>query len=151
MIDVRAKGHDFERSVATKLNAIVNGCLREGGYAAPTKPVIQRNQNQSAVGGDDLTGTFGLAIECKAVEALSPDAWWRQATASAKKGHKTAIVIYKQNRSPWQVMMECDIPYPHTPERTMRVRVTLPYTAFEVWFEDWVNHCLKKGWVEKYV
>lgn len=106
-INVRAKGQTGEREVATLLNGVVKRILEERGQVLD-KPLVQRNQNQSAVGGDDLSNTFEFAIEIKRHEKDSPgevEKWWKQCLKSASESHKTPVLIYRKNRRPWVVMM----------------------------------------------
>ena len=81
-MNIRTKGRAGEREVAKMLNDIVSDVNRElnnvvikGSVAAQP---FQRNQNQSAVGGHDLSNPFGLAIEVKRQETLSINTWWEQ-------------------------------------------------------------------------
>jgi hypothetical protein len=55
------------------------------------KTMVQRNQNQSAVGGCDLTNTFGMAIEVKRQETLAIPEWWRQVTKAAEKNNELHV------------------------------------------------------------
>lgn len=103
-INGRTKGHTAERQIAKALNEIYNEVCQERGMPLPDVPTIQRNQNQSAVGGDDLTGTMNYSIEVKRQEDLSLNSWWKQAVASAARQGKTPVVIFKQNRLKWRVL-----------------------------------------------
>lgn len=106
-INVRAKGQTGEREVATMLNDIVERILNERGQSLE-KPLIQRNQNQSAVGGDDLSNTFDFAIEIKRHEKDGPGEvakWWAQCVKSAAEQQKTPVLMYRKNRRPWQIRM----------------------------------------------
>lgn len=114
-INGRTKGHDAERDIARRFNEIVETTYRQvTGNELPEDwtPQVQRNQNQSAVGGDDLIGTYGFSIEVKRQEALSLDKWWKQACLSAGRQGKTPVVIFKQNRKPWRVLMGGGISHP---------------------------------------
>lgn len=106
-INVRAKGQTGEREVATLLNGVVEKILEERGQVLD-KPLVQRNQNQSAVGGDDLSNTFDFAIEIKRHEKDNPGEiakWWAQCMKSASESQKTPVLIYRKNRRPWCVQM----------------------------------------------
>lgn len=110
-INIRAKGANGEREVATLMNAIIESVCKEEGLHLPPKPLIQRNQNQSAVGGSDLTNPFGYAIEVKRQEALSINTWWKQCEVAAAEFGGTPVVIYRQNGSrSWNVVMYTFIP-----------------------------------------
>lgn len=106
-INVRVKGASGEREVADLLNGVVEELLSERGQVLD-KPLVQRNSNQSAVGGADLSNTFDFAIEIKRHEKDSPgeiEKWWKQCLKSAAEIHKTPVLIYRKNRRPWVVMM----------------------------------------------
>jgi hypothetical protein len=79
-INVRTKGAEGEREVAKMLNAIVATVRKELDLPqyATMDELFQRNQNQSAVGGADLSNNLGLEIEVKRQEALSVNSWWKQ-------------------------------------------------------------------------
>lgn len=84
------------------LNPIVNRVRAELGLPALDKPQVQRDQNQSAVGGCDLTGTFCFAIEVKRQEQLAINTWWAQCVASAKALDQIPVLIFRQNAKPGQ-------------------------------------------------
>lgn len=113
-INSRTKGHDAERDIAKRLNDIVE--VIRTAYRGPLPedwtPQVQRNQNQSAVGGDDLIGTYQFSIEIKRQEQLSLDKWWEQACASASRQGKVPVVIFKQSRQPWRVLIGGGIAHP---------------------------------------
>lgn len=150
MVNIRTKGHDFERKIAGDFNLVIWRVFRDSSLNPPTKDIVQRNQNQSAAGGGDLVGAFGLSVEIKAQEALSVNSWWAQCCKSADDAKQVPVLIYKQNQVPPKVCMECEIPYPHIPSRTMRTRVTFEYEVFLKWFEDYVRTCVAKGWIPVY-
>lgn len=109
-MNIRQKGFNAEREVATLLNAGVMTAMRRQGYpeddVVKAATTVQRNQNQSAVGGSDLTNTLGLAIEVKRHENTSGiNGWWAQCTAAAKRNNEIPVLIYRQSRSPWRVQM----------------------------------------------
>lgn len=157
-INIRQKGQTGEREVAQALNPIVLRLLAKHGHQLPPadKPPIQRNQNQSAVGGSDLTGTFGLAIEIKRQEQLSINTWWEQCLASAKNSQEVPVLVYRQNGKKWRVVLYAAIGLPDgrddsTASRTsggyVRARVEMDWESFLRWFEVWVDKMLQGGLV----
>ena len=104
-INIRQKGADAERHVATTLNTIIQEELAAIGREV-TRPVVQRNQNQSAVGGGDLSNVFGLSIEVKRQEALSIEAWWKQCVDAAKRNNEIPILLFKQSHKAWRCITE---------------------------------------------
>lgn len=141
-INVRQKGAKGERDLATDLNGIVNSVYQAAGYPLPDKPIIQRNQNQTAVGGKDLVGTFGLAIEVKRQENLSVNTWWRQCEASADALHEFPVLIYRQNGKAWRVVLYLWGQLPQAKfsnPAAIKMRAEIDYESFKSWFRSWVR------------
>lgn len=143
-INIRQKGANAERDLAIDLNLIVNKVLAGHGLPMPAKPIIQRNQNQSAVGGSDLTFPIPIALEVKRQEALSINTWWRQTEVAAREFGGTPILIYRQSRKPWTVVMYVDMPL-FAGVHLHRVRATLSWEDFKVWFEQRLALALRNG------
>lgn len=139
MINIRAKGANGEREIADDLNFIVNSVYKDLGLGIPTKPVVQRNQNQSAVGGKDLIGTFGLAIEVKRQEALSVNTWWRQCAASALEAEEKPVLLFRQSKQKWRCITLVDLQIPSDSHAFVTVRAEIDYDAFKSWFRTWVQ------------
>lgn len=146
-INIRQKGAEAEREVMKILNAIVQEVRTVNGLAefATEDLPFQRNQNQSAVGGDDLTNPFKLSIEVKRQEALSINTWWKQCVSSACRSDGYAILIFRQSRKPWRVMLSAPIPVsPHVSIGPVRVEIDID--TFRTWFREyyklWLNNNL---------
>lgn len=136
-INVRQKGAEGEREVAKAMEAIIRKCYIDLGYPLPETAIVQRNQNQSAVGGSDLTNTYGLAIEVKRQEALSVNTWWKQCEASALRNGEIPVLIYRQNRKAWRVVMHGEVPLPPTNGTlgaSMKVLMEFSWEQFQQWF-----------------
>lgn len=146
-INIRQKGANGERQLATQLNDIVNALLFKHGIPVPAKPVIQRNQNQSAVGGNDLTNTFGLGIEVKRQENLNVEAWWRQCVDSAARNGELPVLIYRQNNGPWRVVtiMWAQLPRVEGRDSACQLRAEMKWESFVSWFRLWVEYKLTSG------
>lgn len=148
-INVRTKGAEGEREVAKMLNAIVATVRSARGLPklAVEDEIFQRNQNQSAVGGSDLTCPMPLEIEVKRQEALSINTWWKQTVASANRTGGIPILIFRQNRKKWRVCMLADIPLqPKGASAYQSIafqRVEMDLDTFKSWFkahyEIWLN------------
>jgi hypothetical protein len=146
-LNAQQKGKEGEREIARDLNALVDDLLRELGRPCQDagKPRIQRNQNQSAVGGCDLSGTFDLAIEIKRQEQLSINTWWKQCVESANElGHKP-VLIFRQNtagggRKNWRVITLVEIAIPGSPP--VEARAEISYDDFKLWFKAWAREHL---------
>lgn len=69
---------------------------------------LDRNQNQSAVGGADCISLGGWAIEIKGCEAASFPKWWRQAERQALDSDRKPALAWKRSRKPWIVWLSGD-------------------------------------------
>jgi len=108
--------------------------------------LVQRNQNQSAVGGGDIS-CFGLAFEVKRQETLAIPEWWRQACASAERNNEEPILIYRQNNKAWHVVMNTFIPMGN--QRMQQVRATIDIEAFKIWFSNWAEYKIAAGEIDR--
>ena len=147
MVHARNKGANGEREVVKLLNGIIERVLSSQewdiGIIETARKCIQRNQNQSAVGGSDLCGVFGLAFEVKRCEQLHIEMWWRQTTEQAERNNETPVLIYRQSHQPWRV-----ITYGHAllpGNRVTKVRMEIEEKDFVVWFYSWVYYKLMSG------
>lgn len=140
------KGKTGEREVAKALNAIIDRVRDELGLSALEVPQVQRNQNQSAVGGADLVGTLWLAIEIKRQEQLSINTWWKQAEESARVlgAEYKPVLIFKQNRKPWRVILDAELPMKTFPY-TWNTRSEITWEAFLDYFEQIARHYIAQG------
>jgi hypothetical protein len=157
MINVRTKGLVGEQEVARALNAKVQEVLDQNEWPQHIKEStafkVQRNQNQSAVGGCDLQNTFGLAFEIKRQEAVSVDAWWKQCLKSAIDRSEIPVLVYRKNHQPWRVVMYLQNPLPvlqpqiQTAPRyaSTTVRAEFAWDEFLDWFGLWVHRKLLNG------
>jgi len=145
MGNIRVKGQTGERQVQKLMNDVVIKVRAEQGL-----PVLedrdlpfQRNQNQSAVGGSDLSNPYGLEIEVKRQEALSVGSWWKQCVASAARSGGIPILIFKQNRKKWRVIMEVEIKIA-PPGRTLangltNIQAEISTDDFLIWWEAYLK------------
>lgn len=144
----RTKGQSGEREVAKIMNDIVDEVRAEKGL--PLLDVIdkpfQRNQNQSAVGGDDLTNPYRLSIEVKRQEALSINSWWKQCVTSSERFDNIAILIFKQNRKKWRVWMWGNLPMQPVTATSYKAlehqKVEVDLDTFKEWFRAYLQ-----GWL----
>lgn len=147
MIHVVNKGKTGEREVADMLNFIIYKSMKELGYeeAECLKGMctIQRNQEQTAIGGADLVHCYGLAIEVKRQEQLSVNTWWKQCVASADRKSEVPILIYRQNNKPWRVRTYSWINLPNGQQ--MRGVGEFDIDTFKEWFGHWVKFNLQNN------
>lgn len=144
-INIRQKGANAEREVADMMNDTINEELAKVNLPRPLKPLVQRNQNQSAVGGSDLTNPFSIAIEVKRQEALSINTWWKQTEVAAKEFGGVPVLVYRQSRQPWKCIMYAELRV--GPNVVLSgVRVELSWEDFKSWFRARVSHAIQNGW-----
>lgn len=148
----RTKGAEGERQVIKMLVPIVKDVMRELDYppdeVIAADECIQRNQNQSAVGGNDLTGTFGISIEVKRQEQLAVNTWWKQCVEAANQNGELPLLIWKQNRKPWRIRT---LGFLHIMGEggdwiSHQSVVELDEAAFKDWFRVWVKGKLLNGY-----
>jgi hypothetical protein len=155
-INIRQKGAEGERQVAKALNAVLLDVLSRQDWTpeaiAACKNCIQRNQNQSAVGGNDLNNVFGLGIEIKRQEQLSVNTWWTQCVQGASRNGEFPVLVYRQNNRPWNVVMYGSLALPRYNEgagsaafNSRTARVTIEWDDFLAWFGLWVERKLANG------
>jgi len=142
-INIRTKGQEGEREVQRALEPIVRKVLERNGIPLPEKAIIQRNQNQSAVGGSDLSNTFGLCIEVKRQEALSIGTWWAQCVAAAKDNNEWPVLLYRQNGKKWRCVTLVWLHLPGGAQQQARAEFDMD--TFLAWFEQWVQRKLVQG------
>lgn len=150
VINIRQKGAEGEREIYRALNPIIQRVLVKLGYpdevVQASANAVQRNQNQSAVGGNDLSNTFGLSIEVKRQEALSVNSWWGQCVAAAQRNNELPVLLYRQNRKPWRCVTLGWVPLGGVSPNLMKsVRVEISWEEFLAWFEEWVEVKLQEG------
>lgn len=149
-MNIRQKGHGAEREVATLLNGILILTMREMGFPEETvvkaATSVQRNQNQSAVGGGDLSNTFGLCIEIKRHETLQIETWWKQCEASAKRNSEWPVLLYRQNNRAWRCVTYVTMSFPDGSGRGLYpVRADISYSDFQSWYRHWIKTKLQQG------
>lgn len=158
-INIRAKGANGEREVAAMLNGIIVEVMTA--MAFPPEQItaaqksVQRNQNQSAVGGCDLTNVFGMAVEVKRQENLAVPAWWRQTVAAAERNNELPVLMYRQNRKHWHVRTYAWLALPGGDggsalwSRQQQIVAEFDIDTFKSYFAQWVRGKLEQGWEVK--
>lgn len=139
-INSRTKGRAGEQEVCRWLNSIAAKAYESLGLPVPETPLFQRNQNQTAVGGSDITNPFGLSIEVKRHEQLAVDAWWRQCYEDAAAANKTPVLLYRQNgKRKWRAVMMLAMFIHNKPfEHWMNVRAEVSHEDFEKFLFSWI-------------
>jgi hypothetical protein len=150
MIHALNKGKNGEREVANTLNGILILTMREMGRSENDilrySRVIQRNQNQSAVGGNDLVNVFGLSIEVKRQELLSVESWWTQTLAGAARNNEWPVLLYRQNNKKWRCMTYGYLHDGHPQHAPDKRRVEINWIDFLEWFKSWIIVKLESGY-----
>lgn len=121
----RNKGKAAEVEVYHWLNETVATVVGHGKW-------FQRNQNQTASSGSDLSNPFRLSVEIKRHETLSINQWWAQCVKSAKMEHGIPVLIYRQSRQPWRAVIEMIDCYGGI------YIVTMSADNFETWLRNYV-------------
>lgn len=147
MVNIRQKGFNGEREIATLLNGLLIITMREMGF--PEEQIsarsIQRNQNQSAVGGNDLSNTMGLGIEVKRHENISGiNGWWTQCVEGAKRNNEHPVLLYRQNHGKWRCRTLAHLVLPYG-DNTVIAVADFDYLAFQEWFKAWCKDHLTNG------
>jgi len=154
-INIRQKGAEGERQVIKMLTPIIQEVMREMEFppeqVEAALKMVQRNQNQSAVGGNDLSNTFGMSIEVKRQEQLAINTWWAQCEAAALRNNELPVLIFKQNQKPWRFIT---YGFLHAPAdnggwTSVRARVEFNEETFKSWFRAWVKGKLLNGYEAK--
>ena len=126
-INIRTKGASAEREVIKILQPIVDDVRTVLGLETVK---LQRNALQSDSGGYDIVGIDWLALEVKRCETLSINAWWAQTVRQTGKG-QTGVLIYRQSRQKWKVMLNGVLP---SANQGLAVRVTVDISDFLAYF-----------------
>lgn len=127
------------------MNSIVASVLTKHGIKIPDKPIFQRNQNQSAVGGSDLTNPFHLAIEIKRQEAISINTWWKQCCTAAIADGAVPVLIFRQNGiRAWRCILRVDVPLGEG-THVSGVRAEISWDDFLQWFYNLVDRRVQRG------
>lgn len=146
-INVRQKGASGEREIADMLNFIIYKQMQALGYpeeeCLKAMSTVQRNQNQSAVGGNDLSNVLGLSIEVKRQEQLAIPQWWRQCVAAAERNNEVPVLIYRQNRKAWHVVTRMMVLCPNG--AMIPVVGQMSIDDFKLWFAHWANQQISLG------
>lgn len=154
-INIRQKGAEGERQVIKMLTPVIIDVMKELEYPQDkidaALKMVQRNQNQSAVGGNDLSNTFGMSIEVKRQEQLSVGTWWAQCEAAAVRNGELPVLIYRQNNKAWRIRT---LGFLHAPGdnggwTSVRAQVEFDQATFLTWFRAWVKGKLLNGYEAK--
>lgn len=150
MVHAQNKGKQGERDVANMLRHEIYLLMHRHQYGPDTmvalNNVVQRNQNQSAEGGGDIT-LFGLCIEVKRCETLAVEQWWRQAEASAARNGDVPVLIYRQNNKAWHVVMMGEVPLDAMSR--YRCRMTMSVEDFKQWFSALAERAIARGDIDR--
>lgn len=150
-INIRQKGAEGEREVVKLLTAIIVTVMRDLKYPEDeiiaAEKSVQRNQNQTAVGGNDLNNTFGMSFEVKRQEQLAINTWWEQCCVAAKRNDELPVLIWRQNGKKWQVRTFTWLPVPQADGSWGHRQIvsTFDVETFKEWFAEWVRGKLQSG------
>lgn len=139
-INVRNKGQRGEREVVQLLQSVVDK-IRGKHNLEPL--VLQRNALQAHLGGADLHGLDGFAVEVKFCETECLNQWWKQCCQQADKirstAHRDAVVVpvlfYRATRQAWTVKFRAFVQTP-LDVNLIEMDVEVSLEDFMQWFED---------------
>jgi hypothetical protein len=134
------KGKRCERAVVGLLQPIVDTVYMEAGYSEENTPKLERNLMQSMKGGHDIVGLEWMALEVKCQETLHLKDWWSQAKRQAGP-NMLPILIYKQNRVKWRVVMFGVL---QSDKSRVKCPVDIALETFLVWFKLHLQNQLPK-------
>lgn len=145
-IHVVNKGKDGEREVKDAMNYCIYLAMMELDFPREEclkgMGTIQRNQIQTAIGGSDLIGCYGLSIEIKRQEILNLNTWWKQCESQAQITNEVPVLIYRQNKKPWRVRTYTWMPLPDGHQ--VQTIAEIDWENFRHWFKEWVKAALQK-------
>ena len=148
----RTKGGSGEREACKMFNGIIEGVVTHelNGTIADieqSKIMVQRNQNQSAVGGKDLINTMGLSVEVKRCETLQLKKWWKQCLIEARRNGEHPVLMYRQSRKPWKFMTIVSLGTHHDEmmSELYSVVATIEEEDFKLWLAEWVRKYFRAG------
>lgn len=136
MTNIRVKGASGEREICDAINEIYKELYIELNLEFPEKPLAQRNQNQSAVGGDDISNTCHYSIEVKRQETAQVNTWWKQCLVSAAETGKMPCLLYRANRQKWRCVMLVNPIRWYNAEGLSKVRAEMTFEDFKVFFKE---------------
>lgn len=116
----REKGHEAEREVIKLLEPVT----------ARFGVKLMRNLLQTRQGGHDVEGLKHVAIEVKRQEVLEIEKWWQQALEQASRVGAIPVLVFRQSRKPWRVMMWGQV---GEGEDAVRERVEIGVGEFKRW------------------
>lgn len=126
------------------MNSVHDAVLKNHGLPLREKPVFQRNQNQSAVGGSDVSNPFALSIEVKRQEQLAVNTWWNQCLAAAAVHSEIPVLVYRRNSQKWAVILYGEIPLPDGTAGA-RVRCEISMDSFLQWTYNLIDRQVRAG------
>lgn len=135
-INVRTKGQTGEREICKMLNDLYKQVYAILDMPFPEKDIAQRNQNQSAVGGCDISNTCNYAIEVKRQEQLAINTWWKQCVVSAQEVGKFPVLLYRQNGKKWKCIMFVNPLRTYMEEELKWVRAEMSIEDFQAIFKE---------------
>lgn len=134
-VSARTKGASGEREIINLLKPIID--------EADLPFDLQRNLQQWARGGSDIRNPWGLSFEIKRQETLKINEWWSQCCYQADLENAIPILIFRQNRKPWQVMKFTNIALPNEGEELI-LPVIISFDNFKKWLTNYLKEYKNK-------
>jgi hypothetical protein len=143
MINAEIKGKRAEQEIVKELNDVIKKLHKNDDTIDLEKYFVHRNLAQTAQGGDDIVNIYGLSLEIKRCEELRIEDWWRQACKSAGRKSAEPVLIYKQNKKSWRVLLMTELSIYRTDavlsNSRISVRAEISFKDFLRYFEELVR------------
>lgn len=136
MVNIRTKGASGEREICDAINEIYDELEVELNIKIDDVLRAQRNQIQTAVGGDDITNTCGMSIEVKRQEKLAVNTWWKQCLTSSQRSNRIPVLLYRQSRKAWSCVTFVSPYRQYAHETTFYARAEMSFEDFKKWFKE---------------
>lgn len=132
MVNARAKGRTGEYEAR---DLIIRWLSPVYEAAAVAMPEVKRNIEQWRSGGYDLVGIEWLALECKRVEQVHLDKWWRQTLAATRPG-QVPFLLWRRNRQRWSARTVVNSYHGHDADAYLfKVVADLDEAGAEAWLQ----------------
>jgi hypothetical protein len=129
MINGRNKGARGEREIITILQRTVDSVLGDAAFT------LKRNLEQTRDGGADIAGASAVydivSFEIKRQERLLLNTWWKQTLKQARNSERLPVLIYKQSRGKWTVVM-----LGHAYRNKKVIKITITLDDFLDWYKQ---------------
>lgn len=115
----RTKGQGGERELCKLLSQLLK----------LEKP-LERNVDQTRIGGADIVDLKPFAIEVKRQQTLQINTWLAQAVSQATKRNPIPVLVYRKNGGKWTVMLPAGVAFKKRFTGAQKEWLTMSLEAF---------------------